>query len=251
MRQQLALIESPVPSYAGQRVLIGLSGGINSMAVLCWLAGLPKGNHPAELHLFYAHFREHSPDTFKFVRAGIEYARNRFDCPVKVKITRNSVISFFRQQKMIPHPTESPCSRMLKIEPILEYYRVNGIGVDLVGYIKTERFRKQRMESRSKKTPGFPIIDWSDADCFEIVDREIGWHPAIYDVKVAGKRLFKHNNCLPCKNMEGHNLKDVKRYYPDYWAKAQELSDELGKYWGREVPKMLACNSCLDFGEDA
>jgi tRNA(Ile)-lysidine synthase TilS/MesJ len=88
-------------SLSNEKVLIGLSGGINSMAVLCQL--VESGVKPKELHLFYAHFEEHSPDTFKFVRAGIEFARKHFD-NVKVKITRNSVLRYFESQKMIPHP---------------------------------------------------------------------------------------------------------------------------------------------------
>jgi tRNA(Ile)-lysidine synthase TilS/MesJ len=45
--------------YSNQKVLIGLSGGINSMAVLCCLALYPDELKPKELHLFYAHFDEH------------------------------------------------------------------------------------------------------------------------------------------------------------------------------------------------
>lgn len=49
--------------FKGEKIMIGLSGGINSMAVLCWLGELPEANRPDELHLFYADFKEHSPDT--------------------------------------------------------------------------------------------------------------------------------------------------------------------------------------------
>src|SRR5690242_1661610 len=98
---------------SGQSVLIGLSGGINSMAVLITVALYPEQYKPKELHLYYAHFKEHSPGTFKFVADGIRYARRKFT-DVKVKITRNSVLRFFEEQKMIPHPTNSACSRLLK-----------------------------------------------------------------------------------------------------------------------------------------
>lgn len=57
-----------------KKVMIGLSGGINSMALLCWLAEQP--NRPTDLWLFYAHFKEHSPDTWDFVQSGMEYAKN-------------------------------------------------------------------------------------------------------------------------------------------------------------------------------
>ena len=47
-------------SLSNEKVLIGLSGGINSMAVLCQL--VESGVKPKELHLFYCHFEEHSPE---------------------------------------------------------------------------------------------------------------------------------------------------------------------------------------------
>lgn len=72
--------------YCGEKVLIGLSGGINSMAVLCDLA--KSGVQPGELHLFYAHFEEHSPDTLDFVKAGFQFAKKHFN-NVKTKITYN------------------------------------------------------------------------------------------------------------------------------------------------------------------
>jgi len=45
-----------------KRVMIGLSGGINSMAVLCWL--IEQEDKPKDIWLFYAHFEEHSPNEF-------------------------------------------------------------------------------------------------------------------------------------------------------------------------------------------
>ena len=82
------------------KIIIGLSGGINSMAVLCYVIEhfTEEQLKNLELHLFYAHFEEHSPDTYKFVKAGIRYAKEKVD-NVFVKITRNSVLDYFEEQK--------------------------------------------------------------------------------------------------------------------------------------------------------
>jgi len=231
--------------YSGKEILIGLSGGINSMAVLCWLANYPQWYKPKVLHLFYAHFEEHSPDTLDFVLAGVKYAETRFE-KVVYNQTNNSVIEFFEGKKMIPHPMVAPCTMVLKVEPMLEYMVVNKITIDLVGYVRSEKRRIDRMAGRSesKKVKNnavnikgidkhFPISDKDNQWCFDIVKREIGWYPKIYDIKRNGKRVFHHNNCLPFKNM---NLKDfalVKKYYPEYWQKAQDLAERLNLYWGR------------------
>lgn len=207
------------------------------MAVLCWL--IEAGEQPEELHLFYAHLKEHSPDTFQFVADGIRLARKHFR-KVVVKITRNSVLAYFREQNMIPHPTFSPCSRWLKIEPMALYAMDNNISIDLIGYVKNELKRVRRMEASQANTlfltKEFPIRSFTDEWCFEIVDSHIGWHPAIYDIlDDKGKRKFKHNNCLPCKNMWLNDMIAVRDHFPDYMDRANKLSQDLKSYWGREA----------------
>lgn len=230
--------------FSDEIVLIGLSGGINSAAVLIWLSQYPEHYKPKELHLFYSHFKEHSPDTFAFVKDLIKYARLNFKT-VFVKVTRNSVIDFFRQEKFIPHPTLSPCTRVLKLLPLSEYIIHNKVTVDLVGFIREEVRRVKRMASKTKteiidrsikhqlSKTHFIISDKSDDWCFKIVKGAIGWYPKIYLIKYKGKRLFKHNNCLPCKNMTIDQLKLVEIYYPEYHAEAMKLSYELVNHWGR------------------
>ena len=232
-----------------QKILIGLSGGINSMAVLCWL--VQSGIKPKELHLYYAHFKEHSPDTLDFVRDGFDYAKKHFSKVVTVE-RFHSVLEFFKRNKHIPHPKISPCSVQLKIEPIAQYCFENGIRFDLVGYIKNELNRRAGRQkniaagSLFDAEKVYPIGSFTDEWCFEIVDKAIGWHPKIYDIKDGkGNRLFKHNNCLPCKNMTVGQMALVKKFYPALFEKAMRLSQELGSYWGRDADRFYT-----EFGRD-
>lgn len=216
-----------------KRVLIGLSGGINSMALLCYLATItPESLRPHQLYLFYAHFDEHSPDTFAFVKAGIRYAQAHFEC-VTWKITRNNVLKFFEGEKIIPHPIISPCSERLKIIPIMEFMREHEIDVDLVGFVRSERRRIERQKKRGAEKKLYPIAHLSDSDCIVLVLGEIGWMPKIYGIYENDKRVFKHNNCLPCKNMHTKDLEAVEKYYPEYWRRAAEMAQRIDSYWGR------------------
>jgi 3'-phosphoadenosine 5'-phosphosulfate sulfotransferase (PAPS reductase)/FAD synthetase len=234
---QESLFENYV-DYSSKKVLIGLSGGINSMAVLCQLASYPNEYKPKELHLFYAHFEEHSDDTLDFVFAGVEYAKSKFN-NVTYKQTNNSVIDFFRQQKMIPHPIISPCTKMLKIIPMAEYAKQNSIDIDLVGYVRDEVRRIKNMWDKNpntKNTKAFPIADKDNQWCFDIVKKEIGFYPSIYDIKNSkGDRVFTHNNCLPCKNWNKNNFANGNKYYPHKMTKAIELQNELQQHWGRNA----------------
>lgn len=218
-------------------VLCGLSGGINSAALACWF--VEKGYNPAQLHLYYAHLIEHSPDTFQFVADCIRFVRQYYP-QVRVKITKGSVLKYFAEQKMIPHPKISPCTRQLKTGPMDNYCLEHGIQVDLIGYVREERDRivkaRQKGCDNLFTVKDFPIGIFSEEWCFEIVDRYIGWHPAIYDIRDGrGKRLFSHNNCLPCKNMHIPQMMHVAKYFPEYMSAAVALSTNLQSYWGREA----------------
>lgn len=247
----------------GEKTLVGLSGGINSMAVLCQLK--ENGVQPSELHLFYVHFKEHSPDTFKFVADGVRFARKHFN-KVIFHLERQSILEWFEKNKMIPHPMSSPCSRILKIERIALYAMEHDIKIDLVGYVKKEI--KRRVNAAQKHDTGeldkqYPIGEFDDEWCFKIVERNIGWFPQLYSYKWSNPdlaiwvqmnhhfwpieiykyikkrigsdvRIFKHNNCLPCKNMYPWELVIIEFFYPEYFREAMLLSDRLKKYFGRD-----------------
>lgn len=244
---------------SGKKVLIGLSGGINSAGLLCYLASefLPQFK-PQEIHLLAIQLKEHSPDTFKFMKDCIRYAAGKFPC-VRWSVRWGSVIKFFEEKNMIPHPMLSPCSEELKIIPINQYIAKHKIDLDLIGYVRSEKNRINRQIKNIKKRNGVqnkahPIAHLSDEDCFYLVDREIGWHPAIYDIKDENdERVFSHNNCLPCKNFDGVLTPDgcangeylnVKLYYPEYFNQAAELSCKIGSYWGRKSDFDGYCRFC-------
>lgn len=259
----LDMAEMPV-DYSRSKVLVPLSGGINSAAVLCLLGEYhPEDLKPKELHLYYAHFKEHSPDTFKFVADCIRYARRKF-ANVKVKITRHSVNKFFVEQHMIPHPMISPCSEKLKIIPMQTYDARHGIDFVLVGFVKEEFGRYLRAVKRQKFTgrtkDQYPILNITDENCLSIVKQVIGWYPAIYDIRWTvehfnlglcrrheiGERVFTHNNCLPCKNMTKRQLVTVGIFYPHYARAAEATAAQIpGAYWGRDdVPEAFKCDVC-------
>ena len=168
-------------NYIDKNVMIGLSGGINSAAVLAYLATRVE-EKPIDLYLFYAHFKEHSPETEPFVLDCVKYAKKHFK-NVHFTQTNNSVNNFFIKQKMIPHPSVAPCTRLLKIIPIAEYMKSHSIDVDLVGYVRHEKRRIKNQIKKGVTNKEYLISHLSDDDCFSIVKSEIGWYPSIYEKK--------------------------------------------------------------------
>lgn len=273
--------------FSDEKICLGLSGGINSAAVACWLATWPEHLKPKELHLFYCHFEEHSPDTYAFVKDLVRFCKGNFQ-NVHVKITRNSVMRFFEEQKMIPHPMISPCTRLLKIIPMHEYMVANGITIDLVGYVRDEIRRVKNMAKKSNNNVDgrsiqmddvkklFPISDKTNEWCFSIVKRMIGWFPKIYTLRWNDKkfiafmvanlhrvskeaqltiknklgkreRVFGHNNCLPCKNMQEDDYLAVEYFYKWYYLKSTLLSSKLKAHWGRIAKESKGDKTLDDF----
>lgn len=268
-------------NYKNKRVAIGLSGGINSAAVLCYLVDQvqPK-DRPSTLHLFYAHFSEHSPDTYSFVLACVDFARQHFN-NVVFEATNNSMNRFCADGlKSIPPPQSAACTRILKIEPMVRFMAKHQIDVDLVGYVREEKRRIKRQQKRLKEklTKQYPIQHLSNEDCFDLVKKHIGWYPKIYNIfwtdsKIKNyiksniwlesnqkkllltranrgyghkmqKRVFGHNNCLPCKNMQGWELALVECFYPALYNQAMQTACKLNKYWGRKKHYSNENTSC-------
>lgn len=230
--------------YSDKKVMISLSGGINSAALLRYMASVyPAEHRPRQVFLFYAHLIEHSPGTLTFVRDQIAYARKHFNSVVW-EASRGSVIEYFGREKIIPHPMLSPCSEHLKIIPMLAFYNKHKCDVDLVGYVREESSRISRQQKKNRGADkAYPIRHLSNEDCFDLVEQEIGWYPPIYKIRgPEGKRVFKHNNCLPCKNMNGKldgrfasgQFVDVIQHYPEYGYRAMNLASKLNAYWGRD-----------------
>lgn len=274
----------------GKKCMIGTSGGINSAAVIVQAVKMIQaGIIPSELHLVYIALNEHSPDTHHFVDACVSYCKSVFPETIYHRVDA-SVLQFFDENKMIPHPKSDSCTRLLKTIPLAEYKAKYGIEVDLIGYVNSE---KQRIKGIVSNVTGqnkgdvdanyyiehglskglfeaifFPTANISDEDCFVLVKEAIGWHPYIYDIlwtdpaimdyanKMEGKmpedarsiiikyttqgygrggskRVFNHNNCLPCKNMQIWQFWLVGLFFPFYFDDAASLSKKINKYYGR------------------
>ena len=265
---QLTLInELDSLTFEGERVGPGLSGGINSAAVLVYLSQMK--NKPKDLYLFHTNLLEHSSDTLLFVNACLAYAKEHFN--VIYEQQDHSLFAFFESSKMIPHPMVSPCTRILKVIPMAEFKAKHGITIDLVGYVREEKNRitRQLRAAKGEDRKAYLISHLQNEDCFKLVKKALGWYPWIYDIlwtderiknyvelcrrnerddpafavieKYSNqghgyrkqKRVFAHNNCLPCKNFQAWQYEIMALFYPDRAHEAQELAKRIGSHWGR------------------
>ena len=255
-------------NYARGRNMIGLSGGINSAAALIYLAEYVE-DKPKEIYLYYAHLKEHSPDTEQFVLELVEYAKKHFD-KVIFESSVNSMIEYCENDfKGISHPKITPCTKFLKLIHMTEFMAKHKIDRDIVGYVRHEYKRINRQIERGVQGKDYLIRHLSDEDCFSIVKNHFGWYPGIYSIKWndpkigeaiekwghelhetqlrtlkkyyrqgynnmrKSYRVFKHNNCLICKNMHQWEIFLVRIFYPDYYNRAMQTAEKLNSFWGR------------------
>lgn len=254
--------------YSQGRNMIGLSGGINSAAALIYLAEYVE-DKPDEIYLYYAHLKEHSIDTERFVLELVEYAKKHFK-KVVFESSINSMLEYCENDfKGIPQPKITPCTKFLKLIHMTEFMAKHQIDRDIVGYVRHEFKRIHRQIERGVKNKDYLIRHLSDKDCFSIVEKHFGWFPDIYKIKWTDKRIgealelyghelhptqkriiekyhrqgynnmrksyrvFKHNNCLPCKNMHQWELFLVRIFFPEKYAAAIATAEKLNSYWGR------------------
>lgn len=266
---QLAIIEliNDV-DYSNKRVMIGLSGGINSAAAAIYLAKYTD-NKPKDLYLYYSHLDEHSKGTRRFVLELVKWLKNHFD-NVIFETSDNSMLEYCEESfKGIPHPKISPCTKFLKLIHMTEFMAKHKIDVDIIGYVRHEYKRINRQIDRGVENKDYLIRHLSDEDCFDLVEREFGWYPSIYKIKWDDRRIgealvkwghelskkqretiqkyhslgyntyrksyrvFKHNNCLPCKNMHQWELFLVRIFFPEEYKNAMNTAKKLDSHWGR------------------
>lgn len=265
--------------YSEGKTMIGLSGGINSAAVLVYLAEYVESK-PDEIYLYYSHLKEHSSDTERFVLDLVEYAKKHFK-KVIFESSINSMLEYCEYEfKGIPQPAITPCTKMLKLVHMTEFMYKHGITRDIVGYIRSEYKRINRQIGKGVKSKDYLIRHLSDEDCFSLVEKYFGWYPEIYKIKWSDPligiylekfghelhpiqrrtiakyhkkgynnmrksyRVFKHNNCLPCKNMHQWELFLVRIFFQKEYEKAIETATKLNSYWGRSSESVNENSDC-------
>lgn len=140
---------------------------------------------------------------------------------------------FFRQQRIIPARQIPACSIALKIKPGAAFLAaLEGPGRVAYGYDLNEEDRAERTIANwahPHLTPWFPLIEWgvSKRQCFGFFLERGVEVPRIY-------RHFRNANCLPCKNFRMNDWVALRYHYPEKFAEAQALEEEIGSTWMQE-----------------
>lgn len=199
------------------------------MRRLCWFscgcpsavaARLSLAEHPGTCEVLYCDTGGEHTDNQRFLH----------DCErwlgTPIKILRNDKfvdhVDVARYHRYINGPTGAKCTRELKIKLRLNYQRPGDIHV--FGLAADELPRIERMtDSFPDLDLEFPLLDagLTREDCLALIQRVPIELPIMY------KMGYKNNNCIGCwKGGKGYWNK-VRRDFPEAFARAAALGDEL------------------------
>jgi len=221
--------------------IILYSGGANS-AYVAWLVSQEHHNDTILLHT--PTYSEH-PDADRFREQFAGY----LDLPVTIQADGRNIWQLMDDQHCLPSDRIPFCSRILKIEQSMKYYKsmVEDFIVYL-GFDSTEWRRAQRTSARL-------LHDGIKAE-YPLIKAEIS-NRAIKDFIRDELRIclpepylyLSHNNCLPCFKGGKQHFYQVWKNYPEYYEKAENAEyninhsvfrdktlAELRKQWEAQIP---------------
>lgn len=144
------------------------------------------------------------------------------------------IYDVFLRERYIVGPSGAPCTRALKKIPGQEY--TDRWDVSVFGFTADEQKRIELFEQNNPELRCFwPLRDQgiTKSDCFRMI-REAGIElPAMY---LLG---YKNNNCIGCVKGGAGYWNKIRRDFPEYFRKMNEISRTIGativRYKGRRV----------------
>lgn len=181
--------------------------------------------------------REHA-DTYRF---GREVAA-KWGLSVVEASDGRDLWDVFREWNMIPARQLAACSIAMKIKPfqkwLTEFIAAGGTGRVAYGYDSSEQDRAERTVARwpfPEVTPWFPLLEWGvrKDQCFTFF-RDAGvTPPAVY-------ATHRNANCIPCKNFRLPDWIATRYHYPEEFAAAMALEEEMGQTWMQDGTALRA-----------
>jgi len=188
--------------------IVGLSGGKDSTALALRLAELePRdyeyicnetGNELPEMHAHWAKLEELLGKPIKRVRYKYDLERS------------------IEQMNMLPSVFGRWCTRVLKIEPTIEY--MEALPKDSVLYVGLRADEEERKGLFGEDiTVRFPMREW-------------GWREAdVWDyLAKRGVTIPKRTDCAWCPYQRLGEWRDLYNEHPVLWAKGVELEKKIG-----------------------
>ena len=200
--------------------IILYSGGANS-AYTAWLV---NQEHHAETILLHTPTYSEHPDADRFR----EQFATLLGLPITVQADGRDIWALMDDEHCLPSDRIPFCSRILKSEQAMKFYKtMSDDFIVYFGYGEKEWDRAQnsfaRLASDGIKT-AFPLLQsgWNDNQIKDFIRNTLKIclpQPYLY---------LKHNNCIPCFKGGEKYFRQVWRYYPEYFEKAEKAEYNIG-----------------------
>lgn len=188
--------------------IVGLSGGKDSTALALWLAE----NEPREYEYICNETGNELPDMYAHWR-NLERLLN---APIKSVRYHTDLLGAIEEVKMLPNFRARWCTRILKIEPTIEYVAsLPAQSVLYVGLRADEEARRGIYGDDIKIR--FPLreIGWCEADVWSYLDKR-------------GVCIPKRTDCALCPYQRLEEWRDLWANHPDKWAEGVAIEKQHG-----------------------
>jgi hypothetical protein len=188
--------------------IVALSGGKDSTAMALWL----KENEPRDYTYMITPTGNELPEMVAFW--------DQLECLLGKALTRigeHTLKGLIQLQGALPNHRMRWCTRMLKIEPAIEFYRQHAPCIAYVGLRADEDADERKGIYGIEIEQRYPL-------------REIGWtvDDVWFFLNERGIRLPKWPNCGWCYDRRLSEWRELLQYHPDVYADGEAQEAAIG-----------------------
>ena len=190
------------------RHVVGLSGGKDSSALALWLAE----NEPRD----YEYICNKTGNELPEMVAHWARLEELLGKPIKPVCYHTDLLGAIEEVRMLPNFRARWCTRMLKIEPTIEYFATLPAGSVLYVGLRADEEERRGLFGEDI-TVRFPLreIGWRECDVWAYLDKR-------------GVTIPARTDCAWCPYQRLHEWFDLWKNHPERWAEGVAVEQRHG-----------------------
>lgn len=201
---------------------LSFGGGVNSVALYLYLT-----DHKIDFEAVFVDHGTDWPETYEYFELFQKWIEEK-GYPKITVVESGNLYDYCWNHKMVPNFMRRWCTRIFKVEKLLEYYQ--GSGFEFIG-IDANEIRRAKMQTRKGFEARYPLIEanMGRRECKEIIKKH-------------GLPIPMKSGCYICPFQRVSQWKELRRKHPELFCKATELEQRNIEYRIEQGKKPLYLN---------
>lgn len=203
---------------------LSFGGGVNSVALYLYLI-----EQKIEFESVFVDHGTDWPETYEYLDMFQEWIMDRDYTPITVlKPEKGNLYDYCWDHRMVPSGFQRWCTRIFKVEVLLNYYC--GQGFEFIG-IDADEKRRAKIQTRKGFEARYPLIE-----------ADIGRRECKKLILSHGLPVPMKSGCYICPFQRVNQWKELRRKHPDLFCKASQLEQRNIEYRIERGKKPLYLN---------